>query len=481
MIVRIESKKCNILKSLINKLFGAPRAGGKMAILNDDYIIKNCQKLRPGNYPSFLSDSSRDSLSNFLSRIDLKGGNLNEKEVELFPDLWKQLLSDAIIYLKSTDSRERVDKLHIERDLVAFGVQDLHKYFEEYRSFEAMLYGADRFYRDHVMHVFRVWLIGLWLIERFGKVDFDCKILDDYPDGPISGDEVEAMWCIIALTHDLGYPLDKMEKVQEKISTMMRFFGESGSLERPFEIPVQHHFINDFILKFIGSKLILRPKPRVEDRPFGTAIQSKFYLKFSKSLEHFHHGIISCILLMKNLVYFLESDLDLGSPFDLQDARQFCIRREILRAIACHTCTDIYHLQPNMLPFILILADEIQVWQRPTFHEIKSRTYALEVESRIPIIDLDGIQIHLNITEVKNPDGEQNAGKLYFISMCRKWHKWLRSALDSGKRNFSFQLKASVTTLEGIQVEYRFESKPGNIVEFWQDKKPKDLAKMLYS
>jgi hypothetical protein len=69
-------------------------------------------------------------------------------------------------------------------------------------------------------------------------------------------DEVAAMWCIVALTHDLGYPLDKVEKVQEKISSMMRYFGGTGAVGSGFQIPVQHHFINDFILQFIGSKLV---------------------------------------------------------------------------------------------------------------------------------------------------------------------------------------------------------------------------------
>ncbi len=357
--------------------------------LNDRFIIQHCQSLEPSHYPAFLSDDTRSSLKTFLHKYDHNGPNLDSVQIDSFPDLWKELLSDAITYLKEKDKREG----GVQRDLVAFGVKELHTYFEEYRSFEAILYGADRFYRDHVMHVFRVWLLGIWLIEKFTyKIHFDSRL-----KGTIDNEEIMAMWCVIALTHDLGYPLDKVEKVHDKINSMMRYFGESGSTERPFQTPVQHHFINDFILRFIGSKL---KKTRTEiTHPFRTAIQSKFYLKFSKSLEKFDHGIISCILLMKNLIYFLESDLDLGSPFDQEDARQFSIRREILRAIACHTCTDIYHLYPNSLSFILILADELQIWERPTFKEIKGGIEGFRLDVGVPVVNPTRIEIEIQMIE----------------------------------------------------------------------------------
>ena len=67
---------------------------------------------------------------------------------------------------------------------------------------------------------------------------------------------------------------------------------------------------------------------------------------------------------MKWLVYFLESDYDLTQSKALkkEDARQFIIRREALRAIAIHTCPDIYHLRSNTFSFLLIICDDLQEW-----------------------------------------------------------------------------------------------------------------------
>lgn len=449
--------------------------------LNDQYVITHsmCLKTR-SNYPHFITSASRTKLKTFLSNIDTRTGNISNEQIDRLPTLWKELLSDAITFLKMKDKREWDQRGNEPaRDLVAFGVEELHKYFEEYRSFEAILYGADGFYRDHVMHVFRVWLLGMWLIEE----EFRSSINIDYKlkDSSISNDEIIAMWCIIALGHDLGYPLDKVEKVHEKINTMMRYFGQTGNSERPFQTPVQHHFINDFILKFIGSKLIKRRKNRGEMiRRFGTALQAKYYLKFSKSLEKFDHGIISCILLMKNLVYFLESDLDLGSPFDQEDARQFSIRREILRAIAGHTCTDIYHLYPNSLPFILILADELQIWERPTFKEIKGGSHGWAINVFVPNVSMQDIKIKLELEETKELGAGLKAGEDFFRSVAKKWHKWLRSALDVSKRNFSFSFETKIVPIKGKDVTYIFRNEPGQGAKVLKGDEELELATFLH-
>lgn len=457
-----------------------------MRFLSDHYIFSNCRKLQTDNFPEFLSENSEKSIQKILESCkpdkDIPPDSIYEIHA-----LWKDLLSDAIIYLKRKDKREfRNVKKKPDRDKVAFGVDYLYKYCEEYQEFEALLYGADRFYRDHILHVFRVWLIGNWLIEKFdSKIYWDVeKISRKNRDLDISNEEVLAMWCIIALTHDLGYPLDKIEKVRDKVEAMMVYFGSAGISIPGFQIPTHHHFINDFILQFISSKLIPNKEPIKKDKKgfFKTARQSKYYLKFSKSFENFDHGIISCILLMKNLVYFLESDLDLSNPFtDSEDARQFYIRREIMRAIASHTCTDIYHLHPNSLAFILILADELQISGRPTFSELKIGRPMLKLCVRIPIISKQKIQIELKVIEEKMVSHDQEGGKELFFALCKKWHKWLRGALDASRRKFIFSFKAEVKSSKEIIKEYKFINKPYNQVKIYIDHKEEDLAKILYS
>lgn len=116
-----------------------------------------------------------------------------------------------------------------------------------------------------------------------------------------------------------------------------------------------------------------KPSVVTDVREYTTHLQNKYYLKFLKSLDSLSHGIVSAILLSRSLVYLLESDLarDTARFMKMEDARQFLIRREILRSIASHTCRDIYHLQFNTLSFLLYIVDEIQCWGRPTLEELQ--------------------------------------------------------------------------------------------------------------
>jgi hypothetical protein len=102
-----------------------------------------------------------------------------------------------------------------------------------------------------------------------------------------------------------------------------------------------------------------------------THLQNKYYLKLLKSFDRLDHGIISSLLISRSLVYFLESDYshDSRKALDRDDVKQFFIRREILRAIAAHTCQDIYHLTFDNLSMLLYLIDEIQCWGRPTLEQ----------------------------------------------------------------------------------------------------------------
>lgn len=106
----------------------------------------------------------------------------------------------------------------------------------------------------------------------------------------------------------------------------------------------------------------------------GAVLRIVQCLKYTKSLEHFDHGIISSVIIYKMLLYFLESDFNLNDDYEYkyEDARQFYIRREILRAMASHTCTDIYNIYLTTFSSVLFLCDELQEWGRKSWNELYS-------------------------------------------------------------------------------------------------------------
>ena len=196
-----------------------------------------------------------------------------------------------------------------------------------------------------------------------------------------------------------------------------------------------------------------------ERTKYVARLQSKYYFKFQKSLEHNRHGILSTLIIYKLLTYFLESDYNLNEDyyFDEEDCRQFYIRREILRAIASHTCDDIYQMYMGSFSFLLRICDDTQEWGRKYLSELyvkSSREYELQN------IDLsfckpeeqkseesDNLQINLcTITEQMSVPDQVNAIDLIyrFREQALVYVTIFRDGQDTDSRDFSFVRKLDI-------------------------------------
>ena len=368
----------------------------------------------------FLSEDTKDALKSFYS-IN-KELNQEKNKNDVIKNLWKNLLIDSICFLKLNDKRE---KLHIStnclyeedqavgktefkkkfiknfkkvRKLSSFGIDGLSKYFDEFLNFESVLYGTEKYYRDHVDHVINVWGIGVGLllsekeekiedagqnntfkslnIEKFKFSDDFIFINKDFSfeDGEIikqkekalseiddndekekelkaeiekikrrkfvSKGEVLALWTVIALCHDLGYPIEKSYKINEKLKNILNFFGKLNIDEFNYNFSLFNNFLVEKFLNIVSSKPIYSNKKNEEgkDKLGHTSIQSKYRDKIAKSLEDYKHGVFSSLLIFKTLTYFLETDFSYEEhSLEDEDLRQFHIRKEILRTICGHT------------------------------------------------------------------------------------------------------------------------------------------------
>ncbi len=397
-------------------------------------------------------------------------------------DFWERLIIDAIKYLKWHDLYEFVFKkgelrrpkdYKIKKEAYdkisegSLGVYNLKEYFRAFIEFERLLYGAEQFYRDHVYHILKVWLIGQFIIKNHITNDFPISISEDVEKlafrglaksaknkGTLYAGEEDAMWCLIALTHDLGYPLSKVENINKNLKKMMQYYAKTGLEEFSFSFPQQNVFINDAILKYISSKIVRDRTIRKAE--FDTHIQAKYYLKYSRSFELFNHGLISCIVLVKNLIYFLETNFDHNPSTNLGDreeARQFVIRREILRSIASHTCPEIYHIKPNSFSFLLLLADELQSWGRPTFEDM-----ALGADKDYMITLLNFTSKRVSFCMKCNRSNEQKPISLIGLFMGRTdfFKKLLRVAVHSSQRKFTLEF----AIIDERGDEFKFIAKP---------------------
>ena len=408
-------------------------------------------------YP--LDGEVRDLLVVLKSKIAPEAEELSYEASDTIDTLWGLLIEKAIICLRIFDKREPfLSSSQNKKHQYVYGIDKLKKYHDKYINFEGVLYGSDFYYRDHVFHVIRVWLLGLYLLltensnirggknekTLIDKIHFegesankaqqlddnakknlsdkldklspeDClfwkrddktfKVHEDPNNIGVDVDERPkskrtyllssvstfsneinifekiSMWTIIALCHDLGYPLEKSKKVLERTEEMMEAFVSNPYIEKSLRFDGTQDSNNLDIITFACKKmkpaedvLELLEKDKVHCASYKASIQDKYRFKYKLSLEDFSHGIISAIIIYKMLIYFIETDNnpDANYVFHNEDARQFYIRRDILRAITSHTCQNVYHIDVPTFPMLLFVCDELQEWGRKSWRNMYS-------------------------------------------------------------------------------------------------------------
>lgn len=350
----------------------------------ESIVAKTYDELKKNIDNDFEHPVDKDVIE-LIASIAIDKNEINYKNSEQIDQLWGLLLEKSIKCLRFFDTREPFLK-NENKIPVAYGIKELKDYHRKYTEFEGMLYGSNEYYRDHVFHSVRTWMLGIFclLTDKVSTnkqlveliiVDGEKPLPHDANDqknfsSKINFFEKVSMWTITSLCHDLGYPLEKSQKILEKTREMMGVFVANPKIWNDLDFSGIQDNINEYIVKFMSSKMKLIEKG--EDNKYLGRIQPKYYLKFTKSLEKYGHGIVSTVIIYKMLLYFIESDYNLNDDYEFkeEDARQFYIRREILRAISAHTCPDIYHIRLNTLSSLLIVCDELQEWGRKAWKNI---------------------------------------------------------------------------------------------------------------
>jgi len=460
----------------------------------DGDVIKALEALR--------TEVKRDSKNAFYSNVD---------DIKR---LWSLLVKKAVIGLRFFDAREPYHEQ--EKAPKAYGLEELERYFEKYADFEGLLYGSNKSYRDHVIHVFRTWLVGVFVLLR-GEGDnrFIDKVAKEASfekpkektgekiQGAAAG-EVEgaknpaeepelfnffeklSMWTLTALCHDLGYPLEKAQKIFHKTNEMLEYFVTNPNVSLDISFSGVQDYINDYIVKFLSSRMVERPlnADASEGLIYTGRVQPKYYIKFSKSLEKYSHGIVSSIILYKSLVYFLEAEFNVNEDYyyNKDECKQYYIRREILRAIATHTCSDIYHLNSTTLPFLLILCDELQEWNRKSWGDFyKSRN---PEEREVELEELSEESIKINEITKKLHSKDLISLINVAVNQYSYYKKLFRDGQDALNRKFDFSKNFEIH-IEGdptvtYYIHFSIPKNTSGSFTFSSSKKDLDVKSDLY-
>ena len=296
-------------------------------------------------------------------------------------------------------------------------------------EFEELIFASDSFYRDHTLHCLWVFFLGEYIRrhEEFAPIFEDMtetydtgaiidslfvrlgitRYFDDfyrlYRDLNIYKEKEDAIRCISALTHDLGYPIKKFAKINKSIKKVLPFFSIGDYKEFSFEYTsLQQHYITNFI-NFISSDIVCNPQITPELKFFpdlltfeGTKatginletvdsltqeqielikkhlktplsfIQSEAKtLTFTSDFQNYEHGMMSAFLLAKNLEAFQNIAYVAGDHFSQYSVNyaDFMAKQTILQSIALHTNATqrISKIDPYTY---LTLVDELEEFSR---------------------------------------------------------------------------------------------------------------------
>jgi hypothetical protein len=161
------------------------------------------------------------------------------------------------------------------------GYDNLFSYFDRYVNFEELIFASDSFYRDHTLHCLWVYFLGEYIlrhdefsgltkdmyaeikrpmqvykaferINRDGIFDHILSIIDELNKTLQYKDSVR---CIASITHDLGYPLKKINKINKCIKEILPEFAINNYDEFNFKYSeIQQGFIKEFI-DFMGYEI----------------------------------------------------------------------------------------------------------------------------------------------------------------------------------------------------------------------------------
>lgn len=264
------------------------------------------------------------------------------------------------------------------------GCRELRRYFDDYAEYEDLLFALDPNHRDHVIHSIWVMLLGLYL-----RKNFDVLANLDYGDvvpsigqksGSKSGSKLAqdtairetidkirqhevSLWCLVALTHDLGYPIQKTSNANDRMAKMVRNFGFLQHKDFEYGFTIVHQTAIDTLLNIISACVFWDPQGA-----YRTVCYSGRRLDFAKSFERLDHGIISAYLIQMYLDCICEA-VDIPTGADLvcrkpEVAAKEAIFITLLNAISAHTSKNCYWNRVNFVDVLLFLSDELEEFSR---------------------------------------------------------------------------------------------------------------------
>ncbi len=275
-------------------------------------------------------------------------------------------------------------------DASSKGNARLFEFLDAATEFEDILYGLEPYYRDHTLHSLWVYFIGEHILREHLKDVY--THLNWYLYNDIERDKAsykktlidearkkqktlvkkvdahkDAIWCVIALCHDLGYSIAKLTSLNEKVRKVLDFLDVRGITQVGYSLNLEHQYLTDQFLELMAVDVRIVPSADERNALIKLYRDDTTYWRLCRALEKRQHGVLSSYLIYKILGIFADASIrGPGEEWGLEDdeAHNNLIRGDILFAISQHEFDFAYLYELGSLADILILADELEEFSR---------------------------------------------------------------------------------------------------------------------
>jgi hypothetical protein len=231
-------------------------------------------------------------------------------------------------------------------------------------------------YRDHYLHQFQVFLLGLYIVDKLYEdfaIKYNCK-------------KPEISWLIISSFHDIAYPVQLYDEWSGKF--FKQIFGVSEDIAH---IDLKSKFVEQSFMNCTNSLIARLSSVFFKEKLEGNWLSKKrelvqfFYEKITKAKNH---CILSSVSLLKMVQDEYKKRITIGKT-KFEDIYQDIIIPSAL-AIALHdgkiwqelkdkgkwqklkekVPLPFLRFDDDPLSFLLIFCDNIQEWGRPSQTQI---------------------------------------------------------------------------------------------------------------
>lgn len=219
----------------------------------------------------------------------------------------------------------------------------------------------ERPYRDHYLHQFQVFLLGLYIIDRLTATS-----------NPYLRSDIDKQWLIAASFHDIAYPLELYDTWARK------FFDESLGIPEIGVSDIKSYFVDKSLMSSLGFLV-----NELCEKHFGEGVLQGNWLHKEQRLVRFlhgritelkHHCLLSSMFLLKQSEQskpeFLNSlfvpaalAITLHHYHDIWQSKGE--KDEIYRGLPDNRKLKVLRFIDNPLAFILMFCDCTQEWGRP--------------------------------------------------------------------------------------------------------------------